>query len=637
MIKLRFFLKRTPLARFAFFLISDVFLIALAVYLSFLLRMEGKIETQYIYPLKIYSALMVGFTVAIFYFRSLYYFTWIYVSIAELLNVIKSVTLSAAIVMAIYFIGRDLPYFQGLPRSIIFINYFLMIIFLGGIRILKRIYLQIFKNKKTGFNMEKRRLLIVGAGDAGEQLLRSILMNRQNFYEPIGFIDDSPLKQKTSIHNVKVLGKIDDLASIVQTEQIQEIIIALPHASSAIIKKTVQNAKQAGLLNIKTLPAVSEIMNGQISLSDVRRIKIEDLLGRQPVQIDTKLIGEFIKDKKILITGAAGSIGSELVKQTLKFKPQALLILDQDETGIFKIKKFIEKYYSSIAVLDEITDIRDKKKIQHIFAAFQPAIVFHAAAYKHVALMEDHPQEAIKNNICGTWIVADAAKKFGAQKFVLISTDKAVNPTSIMGVSKRLAEMAVMNLNFFAGEVKKSHLPAQAKLTKFTAVRFGNVLGSRGSVIPIFQEAIENRRPIEITHPAMKRYFMMIGEAALLVMQAGALGLGGETFVLDMGEPVKILDLAREMIKLSGLEPELDIPIIFTRPHAGEKLFEEILTNQENAQTTKYKQIFIARQTAVKDQNFLNQLKYLLEQIDELNDSDLKKALKKLAPEYQNS
>lgn len=583
---------------------------------------------------------MIVFTAVIFYFRGLYYFTWSYVSIAELLNVIKSITLSTATAVALYFLGRDLPYFQGLPRSVIFINYFLMIIFLGGLRILKRIYLQIFKRQKSSAIIEKKRLLIVGAGDAGEQILRSILMDRQNFYEPVGFIDDSALKQKTSIHNVKILGKIDNLASITQKEQIQEIIIALPHANSEIIKKTVSQAKQAGLLNIKTLPTMSEIMNGRISLSDVRHIKIEDLLGRQPVQIDTKLISKLIKDKKILITGAAGSIGAELVKQTLKFNPQSLLILDQDETGIFKIKKTVLEYYPQIKLLDEIADIRDKKKIQQIFAAFKPEIVFHAAAYKHVALMEEHLQEAMKNNVCGTWILADAAIRFGVQKFVLISTDKAVNPTSIMGASKRLSEKVVMGLNV-EGEIHEHHLQVRSHLqdqspTKFLAVRFGNVLGSRGSVIPIFQEAIEKLKPIKITHPKMKRYFMITSEAVLLVMQAGALGKGGEIFVLDMGEPVKILDLAREMIKLSGLEPERDIPIVFTKPHNGEKLFEEILTTQENVRTTKYKQIFITQDTKDRDKNFLNQVKNLLEQIDNLNADEIKKALKNLVPEYQN-
>jgi len=481
--------------------------------------------------------------------------------------------------------------FQGFPRSTFFISYFLIFIFCGGIRFAKRIYLQLFQK---GLEKNKERTLIIGAGDAGEQILRSILVSKNNSYLPIGFIDDSSIKQGVIIHGLEVLGKIDDIPEIVRGKQIKQMIIALPSAGSQAIKKAVELGRKAGLKKIRVIPSITEIINGEVSIRDLREIQLEDLLGREPVSLDMTAIRDFIQEKIVLITGAAGSIGAELSRQVAKFKPSLILLLDQDETGIFNISREIEDKFPYLKIKSLIADVRDKEKINRIFDEFRPNIIFHAAAYKHVPLMEEHPDEAVKNNIFGTEIVAKTALKYGVEKFIFISTDKAVNPTSIMGSTKRIGEMICQVLN------QENFIPYRdgvsgAGHTKFISVRFGNVLDSRGSVIPIFKEQIKKGGPVKITHPEMKRYFMLTSEACLLVMQAAEIGQGGEVFVLDMGEPIRISDLAKELIRFSGFEPDKDIPIVFTEPRPGEKFFEEILTAEEGTVATQHQKIFRAK------------------------------------------
>jgi len=616
----KFLTDKRRIGKILLFIFLDIFFIVLSVYSAFLLRFEGKIPAQHFLNLEGMIFLTLLFSLPIFYFLKLYSFSWAYVSADELISLLQAAFLSFLFLTTSIFILRDQPFFFGFPRSTIFISYFLIILFSGAIRFSKRIYLQIFQK---GDGKEKERTLIVGAGDAGEQILRSILSFKFGPYLPVGFVDDNPNKKGVLIHGLKVLGKIENIPLIVKEKDIECLIIALPSAGRDTIGTAAEKGREAGLKKIKILPSINEIMSGavKIGIGALREIQMEDLLGRESVVLDQKAIETFIKNKKIMITGGAGSIGSEFCRQTARFNPSLLLILDQDETAVFNISEELKEKFSNLKIIPVIADIQDKTKISQIFKEFNPNIVFHAAAYKHVPLMEEHPDEAVKNNIFGTKIVADLAIENHVDKFVFISTDKAVNPKSVMGASKRIGEMICQTLN------KKNS-------TKFISVRFGNVLNSQGSVIPIFKEQIKNGGPVKVTHPEMTRYFMTTSEACLLVMQAAMMGQGGEVFVLDMGKPVKIKDLAKELIRLSGLEPDKDIAIVYTQPRPGEKIFEEILTAEEGTMATANRKIFIAKLSSVDEEKLnsgLAKLSVLAHNRDKVN---IIKTLKELIPSY---
>jgi len=606
------------MGRKSLFLLTDILLISSAIYLAFLLRFEGQIPAHYFPQIfgMIFLALIIS--LPIFYFSKLYSFSWAYVSTEELISLVKAAALSFLFLGASLFILKEHPIFIGFPRSTLFISFILVFIFCGGTRLSKRIYLQIFKRER--FFGEKT--LIVGAGDAGEQILRGILASKKSPYLPAGFVDDSPAKKGILIHGLKVLGKIDDIPEIVKGQEIEQMIIALPSAGALAIKRAADMGRQSGLRKIKIIPPITEIMDGEISLKNLREVQIEDLLQREPVFLNTKSIENLILEKSVLITGAAGSIGSELCRQIANFSPSLLLLLDQDETGIFNISGELKDRFPRLKISSLIADIQDEGKIETILREFHPNIVFHAAAYKHVPLMEENPDEAVKNNVFGTQIIARASLNSGVENFIFISTDKAVNPTSVMGATKRLGEMICQTLN-------------QKNNTKFISVRFGNVLDSRGSVIPIFREQIKRRGPVQVTHPEMKRYFMLISEACLLVLQAGAIGKGGEVFVLDMGKPIKILDLAKEMIRFSGFEPDKDIPIVFTEPRPGEKLFEEILTAEEGVIATENQKIFRAKLSEVNEKKLKEGLEELKEGLQKAEKKEIIKILKQLILELR--
>jgi len=626
--------KKTTKTRFLFFITADVVLITLAVWIAFLLRFEGKIPAQHIFNLSGLIFLALIFSLPIFYFFRLYSFAWAYVSAQEMISLLEGSLLSFLLSALALLIFRDLPLFSGFPRSTLFISYFLIFLFSGAVRFSKRIYLDIFQG---GAKEEKERTLIVGAGDAGEQILRSISTSKESPYVPVGFVDDSPIKQGVTIHGKKVLGKINDIPEVVKAYNITEgtMIIALPSDDAMTIKKAVEKGREAKLKKIKIIPPPTEVIKGERPLKDITEFRIEDfsdnmlegllkreLLKEGPVSLDTGEIENLIQNKVVLITGAAGSIGSELCRQVAKFKPSLLVILDQDETGIFNISGELEEKFPHLPITPEISDICDEKKIGRVFNEFEPKIVFHAAAYKHVPLMEKHPEEAVKNNIFGTKVVAESSLRHKVEKFIFISTDKAVNPTSVMGATKRVGEILCQALN-------------QKRATKFISVRFGNVLDSRGSVIPVFREQIKKEGPVRVTHPEMKRYFMTTSEACLLVMQAGAMGQGGEVFVLDMGKPIKILDLAKEMIKLSGLEPDKDIAIVFTKPRPGESLFEEILTAEEGTLATQHQKIFMAKLSEVNKVQLNKNLKELKIVAERGDKKSIKNILKNLIPSYK--
>ncbi len=612
--------QKTPFTRMIFFMVADILLISFAIWFAFFLRFEGQIPSQYGNIIQTVIILALVFLIPTFYFLRLYSFSWSYVSTNELISLGKATTLGFLFLGVTIYISKDFPFFAGFPRSTLFISYFLILLFSGGIRFAKRIYLQLFQR---GSKEEKERTLIVGAGDAGEQILRSIQSSRLSPYLPVGFIDDDILKQGSSIHGIKVLAGIKDIPEIVKSLRIGQIIVALPSAKFSVVKKAVEMGRKSAIKKIKILPPLSEIINGEITLSDIRGFQEEDLLDREPILQDLTGIEKFIRGKAILITGAAGSIGSELSRQIAKFNPSFLLLLDQDETGIFNISEELKEKFPKLKISPLIADIRDKEKIDQVFHNFHPHIVCHAAAYKHVPLMEVHLEEGVKNNIFGTKIVAEVALKYKVDKFIFISSDKAVNPKSVMGATKRVGEMICQVFN-------------KRNSTKFISVRFGNVLGSRGSVIPIFKEQIKKGGPIEITHPKMKRYFMTTPEAVLLVIKAGSIGQGGEVFVLDMGNPIRILNLAKELIRLSGLEPDKDVPIIYSKPRPGEKFSEEILTAEEGTVATQSKKIFMARLSEIDEKKLNFHLEQLKEAAYNLDKEKIKNILKELIPSYRS-
>ena len=600
-------------------MVWDAIFVFISVWLAFFMRFDGKIPLEYTPIILRMSALAIILIIPIFYFQKLYSFSWSYVSVSEIIALFKSITISFTLLSITIYISYYFPYFYNFPRSTIFISYILVFIFCSGSRLSKKIYFQM-----VGFNkMEGQKTLIVGAGDAGEEILRNILSLRIKSYLPVGFVDDNPIKQNVNIHGVRVLGKISDIPEIVKDYEIKQLIIAISSANNSLIKKAVELGKQAGLYKIKIAPKLSEIMKGEVSIKSLKNVEVEDLLGRSPVNlIDKKQVEELIKDKIVLITGSAGSIGSELSRQVANFNPSLLILLDQDETGIFNIESELKNSFPNLKTRPLVVDVSDQDKVNSVFKALKPKVVFHAAAYKHVPLMEDMPDQAVKNNIFGTEILVKASVENQVEKFILISTDKAVNPTSVMGATKRVGEMICQAYN-------------QKNQTKFISVRFGNVLNSRGSVIPIFREQIRRRESITVTHPEMKRYFMLTSEACLLVLQSGAMGKGGEVFVLDMGEPIKIVDLARDMIKLSGYKPDEDIPIVFTGIRPGEKLFEEFLTAEEGTVVTQNDKIYMAKLSNI---NFNEMEKHLSDLKNIVHNSDNKKIidfLKSITPYYK--
>lgn len=616
-------LKVTSRKRTIFFVLVDILLIAFSVWLAFFLRFEGEIPEKYFSLMGSFTVLAVVLILPIFYYFRLYHFTWSFVSISEISKLLQSLVISFLFIGAILFFLKDSA-FSGFPRSVVLVSLFLIFLTCGGIRFSKRGLKELFKKPSA----RGKRTLIIGAGDAGEELARNILRG-ETPYKLVGFIDDNPVKQGVSIHGIKILGKRKDIPEIIKECSVEEIILAFPSMPSKIVRETVDVSRKAGIREIKIIPSIREIIEGKITLGNIRRLSVEDLLGRKPVSLDKTAIEKFLSQKRVLVTGAAGSIGRELCLQILKFNPEKLIALDQNETGIFRLERKLEKEFPNERRESYIADICDKSKIDFIFQKEKPEIIFHAAAYKHVPLMEKNPEEAVRNNVFGTEAVADAAIKHNAEKFVFISTDKAVNPTSIMGATKRTGEMICLFKNGLT-PLDSEYLVGQAK---FCAVRFGNVLDSQGNVIEIFKEQIKKGGPVGITNPEMKRYFMVTAEACLLVMEAGAKSEGGEIFVLNMGEPVNILDLAKEMIRLSGFEPDKDIPIVFTETRPGEKFFEELYSKNEVVQISQ--DIFVLKSQKIDKDNFERSLQGLKKAQENLERERIIEILKDFIPEYQ--
>lgn len=595
---------------------SDLILLNISFLLSILTRFEFELPLEY---LELYISHVLVFLlikILVFKYFKLYSSLWRYASIDELIKVAMAVTSANALVLSYSVIVGAM-----LPRSI----YILLTIFdmalIGGSRFSYRVTRKVVKESRHSKN--QKRIMIVGAGSSGVMVLKEMREHSGLNSIPVAFIDDNPRKQNKVINGVPVLGTSKDIYDVVLKKYIDEIIIAMPSASKLQIKKILNESKKTRC-KIKTLPGMFELIDGKVSISQLRDVQIEDLLGREEVRLDEEEICNYIYNKTVLVTGGGGSIGSELCRQIAVFEPKKLVILDIYENNAYDLQNELLGKFKGLNLRVIIASVRDKRRMNEVVRDLNPDVVFHAAAHKHVPLMEDNPKEAIKNNVLGTLNLVQAVDKYNVDKFVLISTDKAVNPTNIMGASKRLCEMIVQSIN----EVSES---------EFVAVRFGNVLGSNGSVIPLFKRQIEMGGPVTVTDPDIIRYFMTIPEAAQLVIQAGAIANGGEIFVLDMGDPVKIIDLAEDLIRLSGFEPndEIDIEITGLRP--GEKLFEELLLDDEGVSSTGYDKIFIGQPKHIDYSHLLNSIEDLKYVLNCKNDEDLKKLMKSIVDTYKES
>lgn len=506
----------------------------------------------------------------------LYNKVWAYASVGELIAIIKAVTLTILTVALIQFIINDFTIY----RRALLVTWMLHIILIGGSRFAWRVFRDRYITKS---NIAKKRTLIVGAGDAGAMLARQLnTENKNSELMPIAFVDDSRSKQRMQIFGIPVVGKTPDIPRIVQDKQIEHIVIAIPSLRRTELQKIVSYCNKTNA-KVQMLPKIEDLASGKVSVAQLKSVEVEDLLGRDPVELDIRSIEDTVTGETVMVTGAGGSIGSELCRQLMTFKPARLLLVGHGEHSIYQINQQLAQFKEAneVEVIPIIGDVKDKNRMREIVERYRPKIVYHAAAHKHVPLMEENPHEAVKNNIIGTKNVAEIAHKFHVDTFVLVSTDKAVNPTNVMGATKRIAEMIIQTIN-------------ETSETKFVAVRFGNVLGSRGSVIPLFKQQIEAGGPVTVTDERMTRYFMTIPEASRLVIQAGSLAKGGEIFVLDMGEPVKIVDLAKNLIRLSGYEED-EIEIVFTGIRPGEKLYEELLNENEVLPDQVFEKIYVGR------------------------------------------
>ena len=576
---------------------------------------------------------VLAIKVIIFGAFGVYRGSWRYVSMRDALQVTKATFISfvwlfgivygvlnaegAARLIGIEGFTFDLLGGERFPDSVLLLDFAGTIALVCGSRFAVRLYHEEIQPLQEG---STPKLLILGAGNAGENVAREILRLPVMQYRVVGFLDDDEAKWGTQIHGIDVLAGIDKIKEICDEHSVDEILISMPSATRKQVRRVVEVCQGANL-RFKTLPALTDLIAGRAQVQQIRDVEINDLLGRAPVELDTAEIGKFIDGRIVMVTGAGGSIGSEMCRQVARFRPKRLLLLEQAEQNLFEIDRELRASFPDINVVPYIADIADAGRLEWIFSTERPTAVFHAAAHKHVPMMELNPGEAIKNNILGTRTVADAASQGGCEKFVMISTDKAVNPTSIMGGSKRIAEMYIQAVN-------------ERVETQFVTVRFGNVLGSSGSVIPIFKDQIARGGPVTVTHPEMIRYFMTIPEASQLVLQAASMGRGGEVFVLDMGEPVKIVDLARDLITLSGFRPGEDIEIEFVGVRPGEKLYEELSIEGEDVSRTAHPKIGIWQKRSEDWEGLLRAIDGLLRDADNLNREQTRQRLREVVPEF---
>jgi FlaA1/EpsC-like NDP-sugar epimerase len=620
-------------SHFYLMIAGDALLFVLALVGAYLVRFEFEISASDMKQIKMLLSFLIPFKLLVFYHFRLYRGMWRYTSMSDLWRLFQASLVAILVTVAIvfYVLGT-----QGFSRAVFFLDGTFTFLLTGAYRAGIRFYCSL-KGRENGTPWYswskaaapiKRRTLIIGAGDAGEKLLREIFDNPQIHYQVVGFLDDDPKKQGRSVHGVRVLRTVDGLSQVVEDQDISEVLVAVPSASGAEMRRIMETCKRCAV-HFKTIPGIGEIIDGLVSIKTLRDINYEDLLGRHPVRLDTSDIRGFLTDRVVLVTGGGGSIGSELCRQVVGFNPRSLILLDAGETNLFDVQMRLhhELHYHDYQTI--LGQVQDRRLMEEVFRKYRPEVVLHAAAYKHVPLLEKQPWKAVHNNILGSQVAMEMAVQYEAEHFVLVSTDKAVRPTNVMGASKRVSELLLQSF--------------QGNSTQFVAVRFGNVVGSSGSVIPLFRRQIELGGPVTVTHPEVTRYFMTIPEASQLILQSVCLGQNGSIFVLKMGVPVKIVDMAKDLIQLSGKKPEKDIQIIFTGLREGEKLYEELLTEGEEIIATKHEKIMCLNSNNCWN-GFSNQDKFRvwldlelseLYQISNQFDAPaIKQKLHKIVPEY---
>ncbi|MCE5211758.1 MAG: polysaccharide biosynthesis protein [Deltaproteobacteria bacterium] len=612
--------------KFYFIIFTDAAFFIISMVAAYLFRFEFSVSLERIQQIKSLLLWIVPLKFIFFLSSGLYRGMWRYTGIRDFWLLARTSFLSTLVII---FIILYLNRFEGYSRAVFIIDGLLTFLLTGGARMMIRSYYAVYENPRAipGFSrkIDSKRVIIVGAGDAGEKMLREILENYQLDYQVVGFIDDDPAKQGRSIHGVRVLGDVKKIPKIVGKKDIREILIAIPSASGNQIRSIVEICRKCDA-SYKVLPGIGELIDGKVSIKMLRDVNYEDLLGRSPVSLDVGSISKYLDGKTILITGCGGSIGSELCRQVIRFNPRCLILLDASELNLFNIQMEIKNTKLSCRHEAVLGHVQDKVLMHDIFKKYRPQVVFHAAAYKHVPMQERNPWEAVFNNIIGSRVAMEVSLEHSVECFVLVSTDKAVRPSNVMGASKRVAELIMQS--------KQNHV------TRFIAVRFGNVVGSSGSVIPVFRKQIEQGGPVTVTHPDVSRYFMTIPESSQLILQAAAMGKGGEIFILKMGTPVGIADMARDLIRLSGKEPDRDIDIVYTGLREGEKLHEELITEGEDILPTGHEKIMVLRfgnrageMTAIArklDEN----IEELLTFSSNHDAKAIKKKLKEMIPEY---
>jgi FlaA1/EpsC-like NDP-sugar epimerase len=625
-------MTRTIYRNFLIVLAIDAGIVAFAWYFANLLRFNFDIPPDSVAAITHLLPLVLGTNMVVFYMFNLYKGMWRYTSIDDLLNIIKASSISALIVATVVAFTHGL---EGFARSAFVIDWVLTIFLIGGYRVGIRLYFWLGPKDRlssfrllTHFRLRKgersgaRKLLILGAGDCGEKIYREIQDNASLRYEVVGFLDDDLAKVGKLLHGVPILGTTSELKTLAQRIGAEETLIAIPSATAAQMRALLARCEESGLPS-KTVPGMGELIDGKVSIKAIRDVDYRDLLGREVIRLDENRIAGYLEKARVLVTGAGGSIGSELCRQICRFGPSCLILYERAESPLYEIDLELRTDYPGARVVPVLGDIRDRGQFSRALSDHQPQVVFHAAAYKHVPMMELQPWKAVRNNIVGTRHVMDLSKEHGVERFVLVSTDKAVRPANVMGASKRVAELLVQNQN-----------GCGLNTTRFMTVRFGNVVGSVGSVVPLFKKQIERGGPVTVTHPEVTRYFMTIPEACQLILQAGAMGEGGEIFILDMGTPVRIVDMAKDLIRLSGFEPDADIKIEFVGLRPGEKLFEELITSGEGIVPTSHEKILVLRGKTCDQERLNAVIDDLTKLAEKQNGAGIKAKLQEIVEDY---
>lgn len=603
----------------------DMAVLCTAYVLAFLFRFEFQLNDLNLKLLFFTLPYVALFQYVILALAGVHLVTWRYVGLRDVYRMAGGVSLAVAILVALRLGLASMgghAVFVRIPLGVLAMDFVMAFLGIAGVRVLRRVWAEHADRAAMGNALQAKRTLLIGAGSAGSIVAREIAQRPDLGMNLVGFADDNPVKIGTLIQGAKVLGDTYSLPKLIERHRVEQAIITMGSVPAEVVRRLKASCEEAGLSPM-IIPGLYEILDGRVNMSRIREVTIDDLLGRDVVELDVEGLRNFLGGKRVLVTGAGGSIGSELCRQIARLEPGSLLLVEQAENALFVVHRELKRLHADLEVVPLIADVCDRDRIDGIFRRFEPQIVLHAAAHKHVPMMEWNPGEAVKNNVFGTRCVCDAADAHGVEAFVLISTDKAVNPTSIMGSTKRVAELYVQSMS-------------ESSRTRFSVVRFGNVLGSVGSVVPVFKEQIAQGGPVTVTHPEMKRYFMTIPEASQLVLQAGSMGEGGEIFLLDMGEPVKIVQLARDLIELSGFT-EREIPIEFTGVRPGEKLFEELSMDSENIDKTRHPKIFVGQIASQRRQRLLEQLDHLADVVESSSRDEVRSVLGAIVPELRSS